>query len=407
MTSLSKVEARNAQGTVLSLPLSDYSNGLLVQEIDGLDPVKSTTVYSSLATSDDNQYQASRREPRSIMIKLGLEAFGDTTVRDLRTQLMNIFMPKSEVTLRFYTDDFGALEIVGRVETFDAPMFTQDPVASIGLLCLNSDFYNPESVKFNGVTTASGPGNAVYYDGNIETGIVLRMPITRNLDEFVIEHLPPDNVLRRFEFSAPGILETGDILEISTISGAKRVSIIRDFVDVVPFLDAANPIPGKVWDPCKYEDGPGPCVWDGTVLGNGKGDSFYIKVIGHPTKDSDTVRINHWTAKTMRGQIEPKVWPACENEDGPGACVWDASKKGNGQGQSFYINSQAQTIAISNDTAKAMLGEITGEPDSILYGVAPDASWINLYPGTNHIRVYAEGAGIPYTIEYNDKIGGL
>jgi hypothetical protein len=48
-----------------------------------------------------------------------------------------------------------------------------------------------------------------------------------------------------------------------------------------------------------------------------------------------------------------------------------------------------------------------GSDSSLLFGVAPDASWINLFPGPNYIRVYTEGAAIPYTITYTSKVGGL
>ena len=48
-----------------------------------------------------------------------------------------------------------------------------------------------------------------------------------------------------------------------------------------------------------------------------------------------------------------------------------------------------------------------GSDSSLLYGMSPTSSWLNLYPGQNYIRVYAEGAAIPYTITYNSKVGGL
>lgn len=48
-----------------------------------------------------------------------------------------------------------------------------------------------------------------------------------------------------------------------------------------------------------------------------------------------------------------------------------------------------------------------GSTSSILAGVAPDSSWLNLFPGPNYIRVSAAGAAIPYTITYTSKVGGL
>lgn len=44
---------------------------------------------------------------------------------------------------------------------------------------------------------------------------------------------------------------------------------------------------------------------------------------------------------------------------------------------------------------------------SVLYAISPQSSWIELLPGVNDIRVYAEGADVPLTIEYINKYGGL
>lgn len=48
-----------------------------------------------------------------------------------------------------------------------------------------------------------------------------------------------------------------------------------------------------------------------------------------------------------------------------------------------------------------------GVESSVLYGMSPQSSWIDLYPGTNLFRVYAEGAPIPYTLTYYNRYGGL
>lgn len=48
-----------------------------------------------------------------------------------------------------------------------------------------------------------------------------------------------------------------------------------------------------------------------------------------------------------------------------------------------------------------------GVDTSFLFGVSPQSNWINLFPGSNKIRIYAEGVGIPYQIEYTIKYGGL
>ena len=44
---------------------------------------------------------------------------------------------------------------------------------------------------------------------------------------------------------------------------------------------------------------------------------------------------------------------------------------------------------------------------SILYGIAPQADWFQLLPGTNAMRVELSGTTIPYTVEYITRYGGL
>lgn len=48
-----------------------------------------------------------------------------------------------------------------------------------------------------------------------------------------------------------------------------------------------------------------------------------------------------------------------------------------------------------------------GTTTSVLYGISPQSSWFSLEPGMNTIRVYAEGADVPLTIEYTIRHGGL
>jgi hypothetical protein len=49
----------------------------------------------------------------------------------------------------------------------------------------------------------------------------------------------------------------------------------------------------------------------------------------------------------------------------------------------------------------------TGSESSLLYGKSPQSNWMELQPGENHMRVFATGAAIPYTITYTPRYGGL
>ena len=48
-----------------------------------------------------------------------------------------------------------------------------------------------------------------------------------------------------------------------------------------------------------------------------------------------------------------------------------------------------------------------GTLSSVLYGISPQSRFIELLPGENSIRVYAEGDPIPLEVEYITKYGGL
>lgn len=223
---ITMMEVRTLQGTLLSLPLDDASSGISVQNIDGLDPVKATIVSSSFAGMDGEQYQSSRREFRNITMTLGLEPdYVANSVRDLRAQLYNFFMPKSQIILRFYTDDGLTVDIMGRVESFTSPLFTSTPKADISIICFDPDFVGIDPVVLSASTVSTMVNSHLNYEGSIETGFVFKLNVNRALSEFTIYNTPSDNTVRTLDFSAS--LISGDVLTISTVSGNKSVLLTR------------------------------------------------------------------------------------------------------------------------------------------------------------------------------------
>lgn len=226
---LIRVEVRTSQGALLTLPLDDVSNGLIIEEIGGLDPVKATLVSSSFAGADGEQYHSARRESRNVKLKIGLEPdYVDVMVADLRKRLYGFFMPKSEVSLRFVMDDGLYVDIVGRVESFDTPLFTKEPEVDISLMCFDPDFIDPNLVSFSGMSTSLDNETAdslITYPGTVETGAVFTVRPNRAVNAFTFYHRPPDGSLRTLDFSIP--LVANDVLRISTVTGAKGVTLTR------------------------------------------------------------------------------------------------------------------------------------------------------------------------------------
>jgi len=274
---LQLVEVRTRQGDLLSLPLDDDSSGFRVADVQGLDPVKANLVSSSFANMDGEEYQSSRREARNIKLQIELDPdpeAGDT-VYGLRKQIYKFFMPKSEVTFRFYMSDGLEVDIVGRVETCETAMFTQEPAVDISVMCFKPDLYELTPELVEGTTTSGDVPITIDYAGSIETGIQLTLLVDRSLPDFSVYHVPPNDETKTMDFDNFPLI-AGDVLVISTVRGAKGATLTR-----------------------------------------------------------------------------------------------------------------------------------AGTTTSVLYGISPQSNWIELQPGTNTIRVAAEGADIPLTIQYINKYGGL
>lgn len=220
------IEVRTDRGLVLSLPMFDPTEGLYIQNVDGLDPVDATLVYSSMANQDDEQEQSSKRVKRNIILQLGYQPdYANTTIKKLRDRLYGFFMPKSQVRLRFYSDDMPTVEIVGRVEKMNAPLFTKDPNATISILCAKSSFVGLDTLQFGGNTTSGTTELQRTYDGSIETGGLFRILPNRDMGGFSIINRLPDDSVQTQDFVFP--LQNGDILEINSVNLNKSARLTR------------------------------------------------------------------------------------------------------------------------------------------------------------------------------------
>lgn len=223
---LTLVEVRNSAGDLLNLPLDDATDGLVVADIRGLEPVKATLVSSSFAQMDGTQYQTARRENRNLVLTIELYPnYVDQNPRSLRSTLYGYFMPKSLVDLKFVEDTGFEVEISGRVETFDTRLFAKEPAIDISIICFDPDFLETEPVEISEETVADSSEVEIVYEGTVETGVVFVLNLDRDLEEFTIYHRGPDNVTKSMDFAAD-LLE-GDILTISTVKGNKSITLNR------------------------------------------------------------------------------------------------------------------------------------------------------------------------------------
>lgn len=224
---LTRVDVSTPQGDLLSFQLDDDDSGFVLQNIDGLDPVKATLTSSSFAGVDGAQFQSARRETRNIVMTVGLEPNPLTdTVRGLRNRLYAFFMPTTKVNLTFYDDEGPDVTISGVVEDSPSTLFTADPAMSISIICFKPDFLGMVLGHIgDGITTSGTSGRLIAYPGTSKTGTVFTLNVNRTLNDFTIYHQPPNDDLRQLDFSAP--LVSGDVLTISSVSGDKGVTLNR------------------------------------------------------------------------------------------------------------------------------------------------------------------------------------
>lgn len=248
---IEQVEIRTEFGKTLVLPMRDSSNGLYIMELDGLDPTKSNIVTTSFARRDGTQRQASRRESRFPKIKLGFDPnFSSQTVESIRQELFHIFMTKTQVELRYTTESGLVVNINGEVESFDSPRMTQEPDATISFYCFDPDFRGLMPKIVEDTTVNDNSVGLLDYAGTVDTGFLFKLMPDRPVVGVSIENTTDNGITRTLEYN--GGMLAGDILEISTISGAKgawhtrgpaRVSVLQgvsSFSDWVSIFQGTN-----------------------------------------------------------------------------------------------------------------------------------------------------------------------
>ena len=218
---LTQVDVTTMSGSILSLPLEGVEAGIIVKEIEGLDPVKATLVSAGFANQDGEQFYSSRREARNIKLTLGLAPdYASDSVQDLRRQVYAYLMPKKQVLLSFYMDDGLNVNILGIVETLETPLFSRDPSVVVSIMCYDPDFVDPDVVTITGSSTNGVTEVTVNYDGSVETGVQFQMNINQTLDQFTVYHRAPDGTTRFLTFVSAMV--NGEVINIDTRPGTKQ-----------------------------------------------------------------------------------------------------------------------------------------------------------------------------------------
>lgn len=240
------VRVTNYRDEVLTLDLQNpYASGFAVISIEGLGPEKAIINTVEIASSDGAVFNSARVKARNIVITL---KFMGLDIEACRRKTYRFFPLKKPLTLEFVTENRSA-KIVGYTESNSPNIFSKDEMTQISIICPKPPFVSTgdeqNEVMFYGeeplfefpfendgleamiefgsihhVTEAN-----VEYEGDAETGAT-----------FVIHALGPAKNIRidnldTGDFMAVTIdLIKGDDLIITTMTGEKRIVLLRDGV---------------------------------------------------------------------------------------------------------------------------------------------------------------------------------
>lgn len=223
---LTNLEVYSAFSSPPDIPLalggSPEGDLIHIRNIEGLGPVKAninTTPYGSL---DGEFYTGANIGSRNIVLTLGFNPdWSEETVSSLRQKIYGYFMPKLPVTLRLFSDELPAVEILGYTETCEPNVFSQDPEMQISVICPLPDFVavSPSIVIGDAVTDADWEEFSLL--SNVLTSILVELSRTSGTYDglVTIEHKTLAPVTHKFEFG--GSVAVGIDLQINTGRGIK------------------------------------------------------------------------------------------------------------------------------------------------------------------------------------------
>lgn len=250
------VTVTNHLGESLRLELTKpEKTGFNVTNIDGLGPVKANLNFTELATKDGAVDSSTPRLTYRNII-LNLEFLESPTIEDVRIKSYKYFPIKQTVSFRIETDS-RICETKGRIESNEPDIFSKKEGCQISIMCPDPYFYSvgedgTNRVVFYGteplfefpfendgsIVPTIEFGNilnrtegAIFYDGDDEIGITIRIHALGEAKGLSIYNTGTREVMtindEKLEALTGSGIQAGDEITISTIKGAKGITLLR------------------------------------------------------------------------------------------------------------------------------------------------------------------------------------
>lgn len=247
------VTVTNHLGESLRMDLVNYQeSGMIISSITGIGPGEAEISTTELAATDGAVYNSARLVSRNIVFEIIF--FDLVSIENARQRTYKFFPLKKDVTLEFETDNRSLL-INGYVESNDPDIFSEQEGTSISIICPNPYFYSAEvdTTVFSGIEPMfyfpfsnesltekklimseirTKYENVIFYEGDSETGMIIFIHFVGEATNITIYNVKSRNLMRIDTDKLANIvgspIEFGDDLIISTISGQKSITFVRN-----------------------------------------------------------------------------------------------------------------------------------------------------------------------------------
>ena len=250
------------ESLTLELGFPDRS-GFLIQEIEGLGPVKADINVVEMSTADGALFTSSRINTRNIVIHLLF--MGSPTIEDTRQLSYKYFPVKKRIRLLVETDN-RMCEIYGNVESNEPDIFSSQSGTVISIMCPDPYFYSVSDATtiFSGVEAMfdyefsnesltenliefsnikSDTLEQIIYDGDSDVGMKINIHALGEATNITIYNTETREVMkinttRLAALTGSGII-TGDDIIVSTVKGNKYVLLLRGgaYINILNCLD--------------------------------------------------------------------------------------------------------------------------------------------------------------------------
>lgn len=238
-------------------PTLDDESGLLITEIEGLGPVKADINMTELATADGQIWNSSRLNGRNIVMHARFTYA--KTIEDARLLSYKYFPIGHPVTFKIETDNRIA-QTTGYVESNEPNIFSESSDVQISILCespffISADEDGTKDTKFSSTdylfefefenddisepmiefgNTVIKKENTVYYEGDAETGVIIRMHAVGDVSNVTIYNIKTRESMSidttKLQALTGAGFGFGDDIIINTIKGQKSITLLRSGV---------------------------------------------------------------------------------------------------------------------------------------------------------------------------------